>query len=92
MLNASQLTPMLMRLLFLVLFATFTSCAHSINASKKNVLMLIVDDLRPALGCYDDRLAVTPNIDQLAKKSALFQRTYAQVTKTRKKKKQNKIT
>lgn len=84
MFNASQLTPLMMRLLFLVLFATFTSCAHSTNASKKNVLLLIVDDLRPALGCYDDRLAVTPNIDRLAEKSALFRRTYAQVTKTKK--------
>lgn len=87
MFNASQLTPLMMRLLFLVLFATFTSCAHSTNASKKNVLLLIVDDLRPALGCYDDRLAVTPNIDRLAEKSALFQRTYAQVTKTKQNKK-----
>lgn len=90
MLNASQLipTPLLMRLLFLLLFSSFASCVHSTNASKKNVLFIIVDDLRPSLGCYDDVLAVTPNIDQLARKSALFQRTYAQVTETNKKKQQ----
>lgn len=83
MLNALQLisTLLLVRLLFLLLFFTFTSCAHSINATKKNVLFIIVDDLRPALGCYDDLLAVTPNIDRLAERSALFRWTYAQVTK-----------
>lgn len=40
---------------------------------------MIVDDLRPALGCYGDSLAYTPNIDRLAEKSALFRRTYTQV-------------
>lgn len=87
MFNAAQLiptpTPLLMRLLFFALFSTFISCAHSTNASKKNVLFIIVDDLRPALGCYDDVNAITPNIDRLAEKSAIFRRTYAQVIKTK---------
>lgn len=52
--------------------------AHSSNA-QKNVLLILVDDLRPALGCYNDDIAVTPNIDRLAEKSLLFRRTYAQV-------------
>lgn len=82
-LNASQqliLTPLMMRLLYLLtVFSAFTSYAHSTNATQKNVLFIIVDDLRPALGCYGDVHAVTPNIDGLAKKSALFRWTYAQV-------------
>lgn len=87
MLNASQqlipTTPlMMMRLLyFAAVFSTCTSYAHSTNATQKNVLFIIVDDLRPALGCYGDVHAVTPNIDRLAKKSALFRWTYAQVRK-----------
>lgn len=38
----------------------------------------MVDDLRPALGCYGDRLAFTPNIDALAKTGTLFERAYCQ--------------
>lgn len=53
--------------------------SHLTNAFRKNILFVIVDDLRPALGCYDDPLSMTPHIDQLAKKSVLFQRIYAQV-------------
>ncbi|MFP6763704.1 MAG: sulfatase [Planctomycetaceae bacterium] len=43
-----------------------------------NVLFLAVDDLRPALGCYGDRTAVTPHINRLAERSLLFQRAYCQ--------------
>ena len=46
---------------------------------KPNVLLIVVDDLRPALGCYGDKAAVTPNIDQLATHSALFTNAFAQV-------------
>ncbi|XP_037367740.1 iduronate 2-sulfatase isoform X3 [Talpa occidentalis] len=43
-----------------------------------NVLLIIVDDLRPSLGCYGDRLAKSPNIDQLASHSLLFYNAFAQ--------------
>ena len=33
---------------------------------RQNVLLLVVDDLRPALGAYGDPLAITPNIDKLS--------------------------
>ncbi|GIX89038.1 iduronate 2-sulfatase [Caerostris extrusa] len=45
---------------------------------RKNVLFIVVDDLRPALACYGDKKAITPNIDQLASKGALFKSAYAQ--------------
>lgn len=44
-----------------------------------NVLLIIVDDLRPLLGCYGDTKAFTPNIDRLAAKSFVFKAAYAQV-------------
>ncbi|KAK5643922.1 hypothetical protein RI129_007767 [Pyrocoelia pectoralis] len=45
---------------------------------KPNVLLIIVDDLRPSLGVYGDKNARTPNIDTLAKKSAVFTNVFAQ--------------
>ena len=52
--------------------------------SKKNVLIIIVDDLRPELGCYVDEHSQlypdtkTPSIDKLAAKSLLLRRAYVQ--------------
>jgi arylsulfatase A-like enzyme len=48
------------------------------QSSRKNVLFIAVDDLRPKLGCYGDACAKTPNIDRLAAKSLLFARAYCQ--------------
>jgi len=44
-----------------------------------NVLLVVVDDLRPVLGCYGDKLVRSPNIDQLAAHSVVFSNAYAQV-------------
>ncbi|XP_053130391.1 iduronate 2-sulfatase [Hemicordylus capensis] len=44
----------------------------------KNVLFIVVDDLRPALGAYGDALVRSPNIDQLASRSVVFQNAFAQ--------------
>ncbi len=44
-----------------------------------NVLLVCVDDLRPALGCLGDPLAVTPNIDALAAAGVTFGRAYCQI-------------
>lgn len=43
-----------------------------------NVLFVLVDDLRPALGCYGDRYARSPNIDRLAQEGFVFERAYCQ--------------
>ena len=44
--------------------------------SRPNVLLLIIDDLRPALGAYGDPTARTPHLDRLAAESVLFERAY----------------
>ena len=45
-------------------------------AERPNILLLLVDDLKPALGCYGDPLAKTPNIDRLASRGLRFDLAY----------------
>ncbi|HCP38337.1 MAG TPA: iduronate-2-sulfatase, partial [Verrucomicrobiales bacterium] len=55
------------------------SFALMIQASAKdrpNILLILVDDLKPALGCYGDPLAKTPNIDRLAASGLRFESAY----------------
>ena len=47
-------------------------------ATKTNVLIFHMDDLRPELGCYDADYIKSPNIDALAAQGVLFQRAYCQ--------------
>ncbi len=44
--------------------------------SKPNVLLICVDDLKPVLGCYGDKVVKTPNIDRLASHSMRFDAAY----------------
>lgn len=46
---------------------------------RPNVLLLIIDDLRPDLGAYGHRTAHTPHIDALAARSTRFARAHASV-------------
>jgi arylsulfatase A-like enzyme len=48
------------------------------EAQKLNVLLIAVDDLRPELGCYGNKLVDTPNIDRLASWGVRFERAYCQ--------------
>ena len=47
--------------------------------ARLNVLLILIDDLRPVLGCYGDTLASTPNIDGLSREAVRFEAAYASV-------------
>ncbi len=47
-------------------------------AARPNVVFIAIDDLRPALGAYGDTVALTPNIDRLARSGAVFLQAHAQ--------------
>ena len=44
--------------------------------SQANVLLILVDDLKPALGSYGDPNAISPNIDRLAARGVRFESAY----------------
>lgn len=44
---------------------------------RPNVLLILIDDLKPTLGAFGDRTAITPNIDELAARGSRFERAYA---------------
>jgi len=48
------------------------------QAQQKNVLLIVVDDLKPVLGCYGSETILTPNMDRLATEGVLFQNNYCQ--------------
>ena len=56
----------------------FSASPCSTGESRKNVLFISIDDLRPTLGCYGDKTAITPNIDKIAEKGTAFYRAYCQ--------------
>lgn len=51
-----------------------------INGQRHNILLLMMDDFRPAIKALGDVNAVTPNIDRLVASSHVFENAYAQVS------------
>lgn len=56
----------------------FLALAAAALAQKPNILFIAIDDLKPELGCYGNKLIKTPNIDRLAAKGVVFMRNYCQ--------------
>lgn len=49
-----------------------------ISGDHPNVLLIIVDDLKPMLNAYGESQIITPNIDSLAEESAVFTNAHCQ--------------
>lgn len=59
-----------------VLLAAIPAAAGAANNSKPNVLMIMVDDLRPEIGSYGVDAIKTPVMDWLARRSLQFNNAY----------------
>lgn len=60
------------------LIALIGLAPYGLAESRHNVLFIAIDDLRPALGCYGDTNAITPNTDRVASRGTVFRHAYCQ--------------
>ncbi len=72
---------------FLSIIFILTSCnikkeETSVNnesiVERPNILFIPIDDLRPELGAYGNKIVKSPNIDELASNGVVFNRAYCQ--------------
>jgi iduronate 2-sulfatase len=61
---------------FLLFSLALSQAGEQQSSRRSNVLLICVDDLKPTLGCYGDRLARSPNMDRLASRGMLCRRAY----------------
>lgn len=64
--------------LLFIFGCTSTKKTSDTPAKRPNILFIGIDDLRPELGCYGSKIAVTPNLDAFAKQGLLFENAYCQ--------------
>ena len=63
---------------FVLTLAMLLTCLSLQAADRPNVLFIAVDDLRPELGCYGNKLVRSPNIDRIAARGIVFSKAYCQ--------------
>jgi iduronate 2-sulfatase len=63
--------------MILIGLATLPVLAQA-KENKPNVLFIAVDDLKPLIGAYGDKISVTPGLDRLAREGIAFQNCYVQ--------------
>lgn len=66
-------------LVVLLLFVGIFCQQTAAQETKPNILFIAIDDLRVELGCYGADQVISPNIDQLASESLLFNRAYCNI-------------
>ena len=57
-------------------FFLFALSSSLFSATKPNVLLICVNDLKPLLGCYGDKIVKSPNIDRLAARGIVFEKAF----------------
>jgi N-sulfoglucosamine sulfohydrolase len=62
-------------LLFLLMVSSRGLGARSLS-ERPNILWIVSEDNSPLLGCYGDKFATTPHLDQLASQGVLYQNAF----------------
>lgn len=75
--NRRTLLP-IFRILTALLAGSHIVTAETAPVPRYNVLLIMADDLRPAMNCYGDAQAKTPHLDRLAARGVRFERAYVQ--------------
>ncbi|MCK5782435.1 MAG: sulfatase [Flavobacteriales bacterium] len=61
-----------------ILSIVFLSTDTNAQTTKKNILFIAIDDMKPILGAYGDDFAISPNIDKLADQGVVFDNNHCQ--------------
>ncbi len=66
-----------MKSLLAITLVSFAVLPFAFSAdTRPNVLFIAVDDMRPELGCYGNKIIKSPNIDRLAARGTVFNHAY----------------
>lgn len=60
-----------------VILIILIGCQKKQDITQPNILWIVTEDISPALGCYGDPYATTPNLDRLAQKGIRYDHAYA---------------
>lgn len=60
-----------------IFFSVLTAAAWA--GERPNVLLILVDDLKPALSAYGEKTSITPNMDKLAARGMRFDMAYCNI-------------
>ncbi|MBX2817730.1 MAG: sulfatase [Saprospiraceae bacterium] len=52
------------------------NCTEKVEERPPNLLFIAIDDLRPELGCYGNKVIKSPHLDRLADRSTLYAQHY----------------
>ena len=77
--NSRKLIVLSLVLVFLSFKTTRENEEKTSISKKKNILFIMVDDLRPELNIYGENKIISPHIDALATSGVVFNRAYSNV-------------
>lgn len=63
-------------MILLLTLPGFTAAADAAEPVRPNVLLILVDDLKPSFGAYGDEWVHSPNLDRLAERGMRFDMAY----------------
>ena len=72
----SVLVPAIRVWTALLLLAAAAAASAADDGARPNILLLVAEDLSPRIGAFDDAVAQTPHLDELARQSVRYTRTF----------------